>query len=58
MSSVPTKGPPAVHHGSHTELEDSVHPVAAMLMLLAAPVALGYTAEELAAGIETAPEVY
>src|SRR5260370_1406327 len=49
MSPVPTKGPPAVHHGSHTGLENQMHAVAAILMVLAAPVALGHTAEELAA---------
>src|SRR6267378_8177485 len=49
MAPAPTKGPPAVHHGSHPGWENHMHPVAAILMVLAAPVALGHTAEELAA---------
>src|ERR1700694_6346871 len=36
MSSVPTKGSAAVHHGSHTGLENPMHPVAANIAALRA----------------------
>jgi len=49
MSSGPDTAPPTVHHARDTGWEDLMHPVTAMLMVLAAPVALGSSAEELAA---------